>query len=91
MFNKKELLKWYDEEYCLNSVRHHSHNIKFVKKQTEVMCLLSVKQNGYNVRYINNPSEEVCMEAVKEDDNIIQFIDIIKYPRVWDYYVLSNV
>jgi hypothetical protein len=69
MYKKEELMKWYNNEYCLKKV----------------------KFDGYNIAYTHNPSEELCMEAVKENHKSIQFIDIIKYPRVWDYYVLLEV
>ena len=69
MYNKKDLLKWYDNDYCLEAV----------------------KQNGYALQFIENPTKKMCLTAITQDLHIIQFINIKKFPEVWDKYMLENL
>ena len=89
MFDKKDLLKWYDEEYCLKEVKREGYMLQYVKKQTEEMCLIAVHNWGPALRYVHNQTEVICMEAVKRNLDAIEFVDIIKFPRVWEYYQFS--
>ena len=38
MESKENLLKWYDEEYCLQAVKQDPLNLKYVKNQTKEIC-----------------------------------------------------
>ena len=69
MIQKKELLQWYDEKFCL----------------------AFVKRNGYALQFVKNPTKEICIIAVKQKPNTIQYVDLIKFPEIWDRYVLENV
>ena len=65
MKSKKNLLKWYDEEYCLQAV----------------------KQNGYDLQYVKNPTEEICLEALNQNIEVINYIDIKKFPKIYEKYL----
>ena len=45
MRTEKDLLKWYDEEYCLERVKYNGPFLKYVKNQTEKICMEAIREN----------------------------------------------
>src|SRR6056297_68833 len=79
------------EKNCLESVKQNGNSIQYINNPSEKICLEVMKKNGRCIKYINNPSERVCLEALHnckmiDLDKIIKYIDIEKYPDVYEKY-----
>ena len=46
MYDKKDLLKWYNESYCLEAVKQYGIALRYINNQTDEICLIAVKQDG---------------------------------------------
>ena len=64
---EKELLKWYDEEYCLKQVKQDGLALQYVHNQTAEICLTAVKQDGSALRYVKDQTPKICLAAVKRN------------------------
>ena len=64
--NYDELVKWYDEDYCINQIIINHENFIYVKYHT-----LKVY--------------EIALEI---DPTLILFMDIVKFPEIWELYRL---
>ena len=91
MYDKKDLLKWYDENYCLKAVKRKGSNIKYVRNQTEEMCLEAIEQEDYLFLYVRNQTKKLCLVMIEKNPESIRFIDIKKFPEIWDRYVLERI
>ena len=84
------------EKVCLEAVKKSGACIRYITNPSEEMCLEAIRQNGHAIQYINNPSENVCLEALhncpKEQlNNIIRYIDIEKYPDIYEKYCFMKI
>ena len=52
------------------------------------MCIIGIKENSNCFKYIKNQTEEICMIAIEKDLENIIYVDVKKFPRVWEKYVL---
>ena len=84
---KEDLLKWYDEEYCLKAIEQDPLNLQYIENQTEEICLEAVKQNPWVLQYIENQTEKICLEAIKQNKNAIDFVDIKRFPKIYEKYL----
>jgi len=97
MITKEELLRWQtDEEFQLEQVKEYGHSIKYIHNPSEAVCLEAVKRNGCTIQYIHNPSERVCLEALHNCklvnlNMVIRYIDIEKYPDLYEKYCFMKV
>ena len=87
MHNKEDLLKWYDEEYCLEAVKQDGNMLRYVKNQTKDICLKAVKQDGLALQFVKTPTKEICLEALNRNIDAIQYVDIQKFPEIYEKYV----
>ena len=87
MYKKEDLLKWYDKEYCLKRVKENGYNLEYVKNQTEDICLAAVKQNGFALSHVQNQTEDICIEALNQHPEAIRYVDIKKYPELYEKYI----
>ena len=91
MIQKKDLLQWYDEKFCLAFVKRNGYALQFVKNQTEEICLSAVKEDGLALQWVQNPTKEICIIAIKQKPNAIQYVNIKQFPEIYDRYVLENI
>jgi len=97
IISKEELLRWQnDEKFQLEQMIKNGYNIRYMHNPSEKVCLEAVKTNALSIQYINNPSENVCLESLhncpKEKlNNIIRYIDIEKYPDIYEKYCFMKV
>ena len=50
-------------------------------------CLEAVKQNGLALQFVKNQTEEICLIALNKNVEAIDFIDIKKFPKVYEKYL----
>ena len=86
MIEEKNLLKWYDEEYCLFAIDHDWRSLQYIRKQTEKICLDAIEQNSYAIMYVHDQTEKICLEALNQDINNIEYIDVEKFPLIYEKY-----
>ena len=60
------------------------------------MILKKDKKDGDTLQYIRDQTKSICLkaiclEAIKQNSDSIEFVDIEKFPEIWDRYVLENV
>src|SRR6056297_1256905 len=84
------------EKVCLEAVKTNALSIQYINNPSENVCLKAVKKDGRDIQYINNPSENVCLESLhncpKEKlNNIIRYINIEKYPDIYEKYCFMKV
>ena len=70
----KELLKWYDLDYCIEQVSKTTWNFRFCKVQPEWLQLKVIRKVPDYIVHAINPSEKVKLEAVKFDHKCIKYI-----------------
>ncbi len=83
---KPDSSKWDDLEYCLEQVKHDGNNLQFVRNQTEEICLNAVAQNGLALYYVRDQTKKVCTVALNQNPKVIRYIDIDKYPELYEKY-----
>ena len=82
-----ELLKWYDQEYCLDQVKQNGSLLLYVHNQTEQICLAAVKNDGG----AKNRTLDVCMSAVKQNEENIRYVNIKQFPEVFKFYIQTII
>ena len=92
MISKEELLRWqYDEDFQLEQIKEHGALIRYIHNPSKRLQLEAVKQSDISITFINNPSFEVCEQVLHNCNNhnldiIIRYIDIEKYPELYEKY-----
>ena len=71
IYKEEDLLKWYDEEYCLAAIKPDGNVLRFVKDQTEEMCIEAVKYDGKFIKYVNENflTRELILTIFKRNVN----------------------
>ena len=54
--------------------------------QTKKICLAAMKQNGFTLYLVINQTTEICLEALNQNINSIEYIDIKKFPLIYEKY-----
>lgn len=49
-------------------------------------CLTRVKRHGEALQFVKNQTEEICIEAIKQNPKAIQYVDIKRFPKVYELY-----
>ena len=88
---KKIFLKWYNNEYCLASVKNNGYNLQFVKNQTEEICLAAIKRHRWALKYVKNQTEEICLEALNQNVKAGICIDKEKFPLIYEKYQFLTI
>ena len=57
------------------------------KYYNEKYYLQLVKQDPWALQYIKNPTEKICLEALNKNIEAIKYIDIKKFPKVYEKYL----
>ncbi len=71
----------------IEAIRQDPLNFKYIESPFEETLIELVKHNGNNIKLIKNPSEKVCIEALYNNPECIEFIDIKKYPELYELYI----
>lgn len=64
------------------------NNIRFQTNPSQKQQLLAVKKDGFNIQYLENPNIEVCITALYANPKAIPFMDIVRWPELYNLYVL---
>ncbi len=84
------------EKVMAKSIEIEEHCIVFFKHIPENIQLQLIHRNIYAIRYIREPTLNVLNELINinnlEDlDNLIRYVDIIKYPEIYEKYMLLKM
>ena len=71
----KSNVKWYNYNFCLESVKQNGLNLVYVKNQTPEICLAAVKQNGMALQYIKEKTPKKYMASVKQYGWVLQYVN----------------
>ena len=63
--SKDTLLKWYDENFCLQAVAFDWRLLQFVKNQTEEICKLAIRQDLRAFPYVKFSSYPYGLRLVE--------------------------
>lgn len=106
MYKYEELLNWYDLEYCFLKMKEHLFtypaeygfipgDIGYVKNQDyKLWDYILTITNGEAIVYLkeSNPNyEKLATQAIKMYKYGIMFIDIKKYPTIYEEYILTYI
>ena len=58
-----------------------------LKWYSKKYCLEAVKQDPWALQYVKNQTEEMCLEALNQDIDIIEHVDVKKFPKVYEKYL----
>jgi len=58
-----------------------------LKIKLKKICLKAIKQDGLTIQFVKNPTKEMCLEALNQNINAIKYIDIKKFPKVYEKYL----
>jgi len=52
-----------------------------------------MREDRFAIQYIRNPSYQVCLELLTEEDcdDVIRYIDIVKYPDLYEKYCFMKL
>lgn len=85
----KDILKKLEQsiELQFEIIEKNPEYIKFIKNPHKQVQLRAIGQDPGCIKYIKNPDYDVCLEALDQDpDNVIVYIDIDKYPELYEKY-----
>ena len=77
-----------DEKITQEDIKRVGTDIRYIEEASQDFQMLAVNQNGFSIQYLINPSKEVCIEALYQNPKSIPFIDIEKWPDLYNLYVL---
>ena len=52
------------------------------------MCLIVVAQNGIMLQSVKNQTLDICMTAIKQNQDAIEYVDVKRFPEVFEFYKL---
>ena len=72
------------------AVKQIGFAIQHIDNPNEEVQLTAIKQNGQSIKYINKPTYNIYKEVLYNDPALIRYVDIIKYPDLYNLYVLLS-
>jgi len=76
-----------DKEIQLCAVKQDITVIRYIDRPHKEVQLYVVRENGDLLKYIHDPVEKVCRDAVYQRPLAITYVNIEKYPEVYNLYV----
>ena len=79
----------------LKAININGETIQYIKDQNEELKINAVRSSRYAIRYIKDQNEEILNEIIsnrylKYLNEIIRYIDIIKFPEFYNKYKFLN-
>lgn len=90
--SKEDLIeKETNKELQLELVKEDYNNIKYFSNQFEETQIEAIKQSIDTIRFLKNPTLNVCLEVLNNNPNYIIFMDIQKYPELYEKYYFMKI
>lgn len=83
-------------EVQTEAVKKHGSAIAFIHNPSIELQLLAVKQNPLAIQFLHNPDIEILNELISSKNinklsKLIRYVDIEKYPEIYEKYLLLNM
>ena len=69
-------------------MQENGYAIQYINDPSEEVQRLAIQQNGLVIRFVHNSSEEIQRLAIENNPDCIKYIDVKKYPELYEFYKL---